>query len=67
MVGVGRGNCLRSSLKKKGGELPGGLVVRIPGFPPVAWVQALVGELRSRKPRGTDRKKKKKKKGKGVY
>ena len=39
-------------------EFSGGLVVRIPGFHCVAWVQALVRELRSHRQLGVVKRKK---------
>ena len=40
-------------IKEEGGEFPGGLVVRSWAFTAVAWVQSLIGELRSCKPHST--------------
>ena len=47
--------------KSRNREFSGGLVVRIPGFHCVAWVQALVRELRSHKQLGLVKKKERKK------
>ena len=49
-------------LKRAETEFSGGLVVRIPGFHCVAWVQALVRELRSHKQLGLVKKRKKERK-----
>ena len=49
-------------LKRAETEFSGGLVVRIPGFHCVAWVQALVRELRSHKQLGLVKKQKERKK-----
>ena len=47
--------------QKKSTWFPGSPVVRTWHFTAMAWVQSLVGELRSRKPHGVAKKKKKKK------
>ena len=47
--------------KNRNREFSGGLVVRIPGFHCVAWVQALVRELRSHRQLGLVKKKKERK------
>ena len=47
--------------KNRNREFSGGLVVRIPGFHCVAWVQALVRELRSHRQLSLVKKKKERK------
>ena len=51
----------RNTQVKKFREFPGGPAVRLGAFTAVAWVQSLVGELRSHKPCDMAKKKKEKK------